>query len=238
MLNPTLSMPALNRRAGLVGGLAAVVAPALMWTAFIGASMATPGYNLLTRAASDLGARGAPTAAEYVPAFFYLPGALAVLVGLGLLATWKGGTAWRAGVALVVIEGAFLILAGVFAEDPHSPAATTVHQALAGVCFISAAIAPLALTIGHGGTAGSRPPLRLWLLAGGALVAIYTGAVLLGVAGVHYPQGFLQRPFTIVLTAWYVATGVWMLRAAADTSAPASDETVHSLEWQPEARSR
>jgi hypothetical protein len=27
-----------------------------------------------------------------------------------------------------------------------------------------------------------------------------------------YPDGFFQRPFTLVLTVWFVATGAWLLK--------------------------
>jgi len=27
-----------------------------------------------------------------------------------------------------------------------------------------------------------------------------------------YPDGLFQRPFTLVLTIWFVATGAWLLR--------------------------
>lgn len=226
-----------NRRAGAAGGVSATVAPLLMWTAFIGAGTATPGYNLLTRAASDLGARGVTTAALYVPFFFYLPGFLAVLAGLGLLATWKGGKVWQLGALLVMVEGVFLILAGAFAEDAHSMVATTVHQELAGVAFIAAALAPLALVLGRPKTPEWRPPLRLWLLTGGTLIAIYVGALLLKAAGVTYPSGLYQRPFTIVLTVWYLATGLWMLRAALRTSRPTGHEMLASLELRTESPS-
>ena len=37
-----------------VGGMAAIAAPVLMWAEFIGHGLALPGYNLLTRAASEL----------------------------------------------------------------------------------------------------------------------------------------------------------------------------------------
>jgi hypothetical membrane protein len=234
MLTTTRPHTSLSRRIGVVGGFAAVVAPVLMWLEFIGAGTSTPGYNLLTRAASDLGERGAATAAAYVPGFFYVPGALAVLVGLGLLATWKGGIAWRVGALLVVTEGVFLMLAGAFAEDPHSIAATSVHQGLAGVCFVAGALAPLALVFARPKTSGPRPPIRLWLLTGGALVAIYLSAILLSVVGVHFPQGLLQRPFTVVLTGWYLVTGIWMLRAAVEQSRSTGYEPLRTLEFQPE----
>ena len=28
----------------------------------------------------------------------------------------------------------------------------------------------------------------------------------------HYPDGLFQRPFTLVLTIWFITTGAWLLR--------------------------
>ena len=191
-----------------VGGMAAVAAPLLMWAECIGHGLARSGYDLLTRAASDLGARGAPDAAPFTVGFFYGPGLLTGLLGVGLWRAVRGGWAWRTGALLVVAEGLLLVLAGAFPEDATSARATSLHQDLANACFTAAVLAPLALVWGAP-AAAFGPPRRLWLLSGAVLALLQvTGAVV----GASVPPGLVQRPFGLVLTVWFLSTGAWLLR--------------------------
>lgn len=194
-----------------VGGMAAIAAPVLMWAEFIGHGLARPGYNLLTRAASDLAARGEPDATSYVIGFFYVPGLLVALLGVGLWRAARGGRTWRVGTFLVVAEGLLLVLAGAFREDPTSATATSLHQNLATACFTAAMLAPLVLLRGTPARTAFGPPRRLWLLSGAALAALQVSGMLVGTAR-PFPPGFVQRPFGLVLTVWFVSTGAWLLR--------------------------
>src|SRR5207248_2677660 len=97
-----------------LAGFAALAAPALMWTEFLILGLLRPGYNMLTRAASELGEVGAPHAALYNAGFFFGGGILTVVMGLGLLAFGAPGRPspwtwlWRAGAVQVMVSGFFL----------------------------------------------------------------------------------------------------------------------------------
>jgi hypothetical membrane protein len=194
------------------GGYAALAAPALMWTEFFTNGLARHGYNLLTRPFSDLATRGTPNSIQFDLGFFLLPGLLTVIVGIGLwFATHEGGQAWRIGSLLIMAAGVFLFATGLFRQDPASYMAGVLHGTMSQICFGIASVAPLVLFIGSTRHAHLGPPRRLWLLAGLAAVAIEgLGIALRPVAS--YPDGFFQRPFTFVLTVWFVTTGVWLLR--------------------------
>lgn len=193
------------------GGFAALAAPAVMWTEFLTHGLARHNYNLLTRPFSDLAARGTPNSAEFALGFFLLPGALTVLVGVGLWFATHDGWSWRVGALLIVAAGVFLFATGIFPQDPRSWAESLLHGTMAQICFAVAAIAPIVLFVGSMRHTHLDPPRRLWLIAGVA-------ALLIEVAGIAtrpvmaYPDGVFQRPFTVALTIWFVATGMWLLR--------------------------
>ena len=194
-----------------VGGFAALFAPALMWSEFLTYGVTRPGYNMLTRAFSDLATRGTPNANEFVLGFFLIPGLLTVIVGIGLwLATHQGQT-WRLGSVLIMAAGIFLFATGIFQQDPSSPVARVLHGTASQTCFAVASVAPLVLFVGSMRNAHLDPPRRLWLIAGLAAVAIEgIGVALRQVT--TYPDGLFQRPFSLVLTIWFIATGLWLLR--------------------------
>jgi hypothetical protein len=194
------------------GGLAALAAPTLMWTEFLGNGITRHGYNLLTRPFSDLATLGTPNAAEFDVGFFLVPGLLTVVVGFGLwFATQEGRLAWRIGSVLIVAAGVFLFATGLFRQVPGSFVASLLHGTMSQTCFAIASVAPLVLFLGSTAHTHLGPPRRLWLMAGLAAVAIEGVAVALRPV-TTYPDGLFQRPFTIVLTVWFVATGVWLLR--------------------------
>ena len=192
------------------GGLAALAAPAMMWTEFVGHGLTRHGYNMLTHPFSDLATRGTPYASEFQLGFFLIPGVMTVIVGLGLFATHHGLT-WRIGSALIMAAGVFLFATGVFQQDPHSFFEQLLHGTMAQACFAIASVAPLVLFIGSTRHSRLGPPRRLWLLAGLGAVAIEgIGVALRPIT--TYPDGLFQRPFTVALTVWFVATGFWLLR--------------------------
>jgi hypothetical membrane protein len=193
------------------GGFAALVAPLLMWTEFLTHGLSREGYNLVTRPFSDLATRGTAHAVEFDLGFFLVPGLLTVIVGVGLWFATHGGRSWRLGAMLIVLAGVFLFGAGVFPQDHASFVEMLLHWTMAQVCFAVAAIAPIVLFLGSMRHQHLDPPRRVWLVAGVA-------ALMIEVMGVGlkpfttYPDGLFQRPFTIVLTIWFVATGMWLLR--------------------------
>lgn len=182
-----------------------------MWSEFLGMGISRPGYNLFTRPFSDLATRGTPNADIFALGFFFLPGAFTVVLGIGLWVTLRGGHAWRMGALMVVIAGVFLFATGAFPQDPQWAPARLLHGTVSQVCFAIASLAPLALFAGSGSHVGASPPRRVWLAAGIAAFAIEGLALSLRPL-LSYPDGLFQRPFTLVLTIWFVATGAWLLR--------------------------
>lgn len=195
----------------LAGGLAAILAPLVMWAEFIGVGLSTPGYNLLTRAASDLGAAGAPTAAFFRAGFFLAPGALTILVGAALLAVPCHSPWWKVGAATVGVEGLFLLLAGLYPENPASASATARHQILAAVCFGAAALAPVGLLAGLSADMSLRMAPRTWAISAPVLLILEVGGLLTRDFA-NYPDGLFQRPFGLTLTVWYLGTAALLIR--------------------------
>jgi len=183
-----------------------------MWSEFLTMGTLRHGYNLVTGAASDLATRGTPDAAVFSAGFFFVPGLLTVLVGAGLWFAHRDSRVWSLGAALVGIAGVFLVLTGVFPQDPHSPFSGFMHGLVSQTCFAIATGSMVALALGAPDRPRASPPRRLWLSVAAAVVLIEAFNVLLR-APLGLPQGLFQRPFTLTLTAWFVVTGVWLLRA-------------------------
>lgn len=191
-------------------GWAALAAPLLMWSEFLVMGMTRNGYNLLTRPFSDLATRGTPNAGLFDLGFFLLPGVLTVILGIGL---YRAGTGqlWRAGALMVTASGVFLVGAGAFPQDPSSFVEGLLHGTMAQTCFALASLAPLLLFFGSGGTTRFVSQRGVWLGAAIAAFVIEALAILMRPV-VAYPDGFFQRPFTLILTIWFVTTGAWLLR--------------------------
>jgi hypothetical membrane protein len=182
-----------------------------MWSEFLTMGISRHGYNLLTRPFSDLATRGTPHADLFALGFFFVPGVLMVVLGIGLWFAIIGGQAWRAGALMIVVSGVFLVAAGAFPQDPNSTVAGLLHGTMAQTCFALASAAPLVLFVGSASHAHLAPPRRLWLAAGIAAFAIEALAIALRPL-LPYPDGLFQRPFTLVLTIWFITTGAWLLR--------------------------
>lgn len=191
-------------------GWAALAAPLLMWSEFLVMGMTRHGYNLVTRPFSDLATRGTQNAGLFDLGFFLLPGVLTVILGIGLYRV-STGQLWRVGALMVTASGAFLVAAGAFPQDPNSFVEGLLHGTMAQTCFALASLAPLLLFVGSDGATPFIPPRRVWL--GAAIAAFGIEALAIAMRPVlAYPDGFFQRPFTLVLTIWFVSTGAWLLR--------------------------
>ena len=114
---------------------------------------------------------------------------------------------------MIIAAGVFLFATGVFQQDPDSHLAGLLHGTMSQTCFAIASVAPLVLFFGSMRHTHLGAPRRLWLVAGLAALAIEgVGLAIRPLA--TYPDGLFQRPFSIVLTIWFVATGAWLLRHA------------------------
>jgi hypothetical membrane protein len=183
----------------------------MMWSEFLSMGSLRHGYNLLTRPFSDLATRGTPHADLFTLGFFFVPGLLTVALGVALWFAIKDSPAWRAGAILVVATGLFQVAVGAFPQDPNSWVAGVLHGTMAQICFAIASVAPLVLFAGSRAHLHLDPPRLVWLAAGLGAFAIEALAVAFR-AVTSYPDGFFQRPFTLVLTVWFVTTGAWLLR--------------------------
>jgi hypothetical protein len=83
---------------------------------------------------------------------------------------------------------------------------------MAQICFALASVAPLVLFFGSRDHAHLAPPRRIWITAGLASFSLEAFALAVDPL-VHYPDGMFQRPFTLVLTPFFVTTGTWLLRS-------------------------
>ena len=202
------------------GGYSALAVPALMWTEFFGNALVRNGYDLLRRPFSDLATRGTPNATGFDVGFFLVPGLLTIFVGVALWLASDHGRTWKAGAGLIVAAGVLLFATGVFQQDPTSPTAGILHGAVSQACFAIASVAPVVMFIGstrHTHGAGTR---LLWLAVGLATVGIELFGVVVRPLS-HLPYGFFQRPFTLVLTVWFVSTGIWLVRMSRKEGLPA-----------------
>ena len=159
-----------------------------MWSEFLTMGISRHGYNLLTRPFSDLATRGTPNAGLFDLGFFFVPGVLTVIIGLGLYAV-SVNQAWRIGALMVTASGVFLAAAGAFPQDPNSFVEGLLHGTMAQTCFAMASAAPLVLFIGSGNKTLFAPPRRVWLGAGIAAFAIEALAIALRPL-LPYPDGF------------------------------------------------
>jgi hypothetical membrane protein len=192
-------------------GWAALTIPVLMWTEFLAMGISRSGYNLLTRPFSDLATTGTPNAGVFAAGFFFVPGLLTVLLGIGLWFVIGGNLVWRLGAVMVVVAGVFLVATGVFPQDPKVAMAGVLHGTVSQVCFAVASAAPLVLFAGSRNHHLAPPPRRVWLGLGIASLFIEAFGVLVRPA-LQLPYGVFQRPFTLVLTAFFITTGFWLLR--------------------------
>jgi hypothetical membrane protein len=182
---------------------AALTAPAVMWAEFLGFGLATPGYNVLLRAASELAEVGARNRELFTLGFFYLAGAVTVVLGVALPRVLPAGRFAVPAGALVVVSGAALVATGMFPMDPGSPERTAQHQSISSLSFVASALAPVAAGLA---LRAERPGYaRVSTVLGACLVAWFAFA-LAAHALAPLPEGVFQRPFGIALTAWYLAT--------------------------------
>jgi len=181
-----------------------------MWSEFFTNALSRPGYDLLTRPFSDLATRGTPNASEFAFGFFMVPGVLTAVVGLALLIAPHHGRTWKVGSLAIVAAGLFLFATGVFQQDPGSVVEGLLHGTMAQTTFALASVAPLVLFLGSRQRTVSTSPRRLWLAAGVSAIAIEGAGVAVRPL-LHYPDGFFQRPFTLALTVWFLATGLWLI---------------------------
>ena len=204
------------------GGYAAIVTPVVMWCGFFAAALARPGYNALTRPFSDLATRGTSNATLFDLGFFILPGILIAVVAVGLWFAGDAGSMWRAGTTLIGATGLFLFATGVFQQDPTSSTASILHGTVSQTCFAIASVAPVVLLVASFRDRHLQAPREVWLGTGLAALRIECIGLVLR-PFLHSPDGLFQRPFTVALTVWFVATGAWLLRSRHATGLAAGE---------------
>lgn len=182
-----------------------------MWTGFFAAATTRHGYDLLTRPFSDLATHGTANASLFDFGFFIIPGLLIAMVGVGLWYAGGAARTWRTGSALVAATGLFLLATGIFQQDPTSRTASILHGTVSQMCFAIASVAPVVLFAAAFRDGGIDPPRRVWLITCVAAATLEVVAVILRPV-FNYPDGLFQRPFTVALTVWFIATGAWLLR--------------------------
>lgn len=194
--------------------MAALLAPFLMWVEFFAMGSLRPGYNLVTGAASELAARATSNAAVFSAGFFFVPGLLTLVVAAGLWRAGEGGRLWRTGALLVAAAGALLVLTGVFPLDRASTLSSGLHNTVSQTCFVVVTVAMLLMAAGAPRVPSVGVPRRLWIGLGALLTAVELFNLTFRQA-MGLPNGLFQRPFLLLLTVWFVGTGVWLLRADA-----------------------
>lgn len=204
---------------------AAGIAAPLLWAgAVIYCGSVRPGYSHVTQFISELGERGSSTESIMRIAGFYLPGLLVVMFALNLLSRSAG---WLVA-ALLIINGAARVTAGMFPCDPGCPApggsvTQAVHNAAAMVNGLSVLAAALVCSV------------RLWKIergrfAGYSLVSAIVGTVFLVLMVMNLTTrsdvGVFQRLSFGTMNLWLAvfALSSWPSRIkASDQPAGAAD---------------
>jgi hypothetical membrane protein len=201
-------------------GLAAVGEAIFLWVALIvfgvsrfrysGAGHIDPGYNLVTRAASELGARGTPDALAFNAVYFYTTGALTILFAAGVYRATRTRLSGRVAAIVLVLSGLSEALAGVFTLDPYSQQATIVHLSVGLPFFLGVPVAALLIARALTGDLGSQRQSRfsLWM---GVLLCVW---VVAGIASMRFglAPGIFQRVYGLLVTVWFVGLGLWLIR--------------------------
>lgn len=175
------------------------------------AAVRTDGYTHGTKAVSELGAIGAPSAAAFNLLGFILPGALIVVFALALAAV----SGRKSGPYLLVLSGMFMALAGLAPAKLDTPRSLTMILHIvgamgAGVFWVAALfwLGPLLRSQFHLKAWGRLTPwFGLFLLTNVGWQAAYqsTGAVL---------PGWGQRIGFLGIFLWLAITGILLWRNA------------------------
>jgi hypothetical membrane protein len=180
-----------------------IVAPVLFTMMVAVESLLRPGYSQVSNYVSDL---GTGPHAIVQNANFIVFGLLTLGFAMGLHGALPAarGRASKAGVALVVVFGMGVLLAGVFPEDYLSGAE---HQSVSSVAFIASVAAQLLIWRGlRGGERTVWGGYRAYSLVSGLLTLV----LLLGFG--YYAggpdQGAAQRVFLAVPWVWVTVTGL------------------------------
>ena len=197
------------RRLAGVGGVAGIATPVVMWTAFLLAAFFRPGYDLIRDPSSELGEIGSPGAAIFNLAFFLVPGVLTICFGAALAGFPGGRWARLAGSLMISLSGLSMFASGLIPMAPNSEQLTFWHR-FAGLPLLTvfpAGILLLSLALSY--DLRLRADARLGLLCGSVLT------ILIGCYELHVvdiPDGLFQRASLAVLTPWFVAIGLRLLR--------------------------
>ena len=196
-----------------LGALAGIAAPLLMWIAFFLAGVKRNGYNLLLDPASELGQAGIPGAWAFNLGFFVIPGVLIMTFAArlnGLLARRRFGPIVS---LLIGVSGLSLLLSGLITMNPGSPPSSLWHQTVGLPLLTTLPAGILLASMALPQQPGWQFYRGLCLAIGLLLVALIAGYEL-HVFGLR--DGILQRANLLLLTGWYVAMGIRLIRLPGD----------------------
>lgn len=183
--------------------LCGIVAPVLFTIIVAVASLLRPGYSQTYNFISDLGV-GPYAIIQNVN--FWIFGLLVICFSLGL---WGGlptpkGPASKVGVALVILFGCGVFLAGVFPEDYGTG---KMHSLVSSLAFLAIIAAQLLIWWGlRKGDHEAWGKYRTYSLISGILS--FAMLVVLGMAMGGDYQGAAQRAFLAVPWIWIGVTGL------------------------------
>jgi hypothetical membrane protein len=197
-------------RLGLLGGL---IGP-ILWLVLIAVAGAmTPHFDHSTHYISELAAHGSATETWMRVAAFGFTGFLYVCFAVGLSATMKRTGAVLVACALIAVEGAGRIGAGVFACDPGCVRVSStqdLHKLLATIGFVSGILAALAWGVLFRGLTRFERLSPLSVACG--LIAAVALLLMSWDANPVNAPGFFEHLATVVLSLWIVLFAASALR--------------------------
>jgi hypothetical membrane protein len=193
-----------------------VLAPILRLGLILLLGFLDPGYSQPRDYISELGARGAPSAAVMNWVGTSLVGMLLCLFSLALYRVKEPGFLKTAGASLLALSGLAFVAVGLFPCDPGcslvDPSASMRIHVLAGsVAMVSQAAAPMAfglrLVSGTGDRTYAAVSLACGAIAVGAVIVLLTGQG----ATLAFP-GLVQKTFQAAADLWVLVSAILLLR--------------------------
>lgn len=188
-----------------------------MWVVFGVAGLQRRGFNLLLDPASELGQTGTFGATAFNVGFFLIPGLLIVVFALRLYPVLARRPIGVIASFFIGSGGLSLLLSGLIPMTPTSSQATLWHRLMGLPLLTTLPIGILLLSAALPENHGWRLERRLSLGAGSIMVALVAAYQ---VSRSTLPDGIMQRTMLLLLTAWFVAIGIRLVRESAAETLP------------------